>query len=122
MRRLSAIWKRQENLEGSCAVVQDGECSLTRVVDGSARIYLKENGKTSVDLDGKNVMDLSENRGRAFGRAQFLADRLQLMMLIAYIDPEQQHWERAYYGDNYPRLQRAKAALPSSWIRKARRA
>ena len=30
---------------------------------------------------------------------------------VNYIDPEQQDWERAYYGDNYPRLQRAKAAF-----------
>ena len=44
---------------------------------------------TPVDVDGKNITDLAENLGRAFGRAQHLTDRMQMMMMIAYIDPDQ---------------------------------
>ena len=42
---------------------------------------------TSVDLDGKNLTDLSENLGRAFGRGQFLTDRLHMDLIIFYVEP-----------------------------------
>ena len=58
-KKISTIKKRLGNLEGSCAAVQDGESSITRVQDGSTRVYLRENDKNAVDLDGRNMTDLA---------------------------------------------------------------
>ena len=87
-KKIAAIKKKLENLEGSCTAVQDGEPSITKVQDGSTRVYLRESDKCAVDLDGRDVTDLSTGRSRDRGRAQFLTDRLQVMLTITYVEPD----------------------------------
>ena len=84
----ATITKKLEALESSCAPLQNGGCSITRVMDCSTRCTLKSYDMTSVDIEGKNLHDMAETLRRAFGRGQFLTDRLHMHMIIAYIDPD----------------------------------
>ena len=56
--------------------------------DGSWRLYLKENDKSAADADGKTFMDITDVLARAFARAQFMAERLEMMLLISYVEPD----------------------------------
>ena len=84
----AAIKKKLEALESSCTPLQDGDCSISRIMDCSTRCTLKNYDMTSVDIEGKNLHDMAETLGRAFGRGQFLTDRLNMRMIITYIDPD----------------------------------
>ena len=41
-KKIAAIKKKLENLEGSCSAVQDGEATITQITDGSTRSTSKE--------------------------------------------------------------------------------
>ena len=56
--------------------------------DGSWRLYLKENDRGAADADGKTLMDITDVLARAFARTQFMAERLEMMLLISYVEPD----------------------------------
>ena len=87
-KKISALRKRLENLEGACTSLQDGESKITKVQDGSWRLYLKETDRSAVDADGKTFMDITDVLARAFARTQFMAERLEMMLLISYVEPD----------------------------------
>ena len=53
-KKISALRKRIESLEGACTSLMDGESSITRVQDGSTRVYLRKNDKGAVDLEARD--------------------------------------------------------------------
>ena len=87
-KKISALRKRIESLEGACTSLMDGESSITRVQDGSWRLLLKENDRSAVDADGKTMMETTDVLARAFARMQFMAERLEMKLLITYVEPD----------------------------------
>ena len=49
---------------------------------------LKENDRSAVDADGRNMMDITDVLARAFARTQFMAERLELLLTIGYVEPD----------------------------------
>ena len=87
-KKLSALRKKIESLEGAYSALQDGECSLTRLQDGSFRMILKEGDRSAIDAEGHTMMELSEILAKCFARIQFMSERMELGLQVHYIDPE----------------------------------
>ena len=76
-----------ESLEGSYSALTDGECTLSRIQDGSFRMILKEGDRSAIDAEGHMMLESCEVVAKCFARLQFAAERMELGLQISYIDP-----------------------------------
>ena len=86
-KQLSAQKKKIENLEGSYPALTDGECTLSRIQDGSFRMTMKEGDHTALDADGLLVLEACTVVAKCFARLQYVTERMELGLQVTYVDP-----------------------------------
>ena len=85
-KKLAAMEKRMENLKGSHVALQDSEKQLARYLDAACRIFLKYTAEPVTRSD--SARDKSFSLDRALAQMSWLAEQLNVHVIVKNINPE----------------------------------